>query len=529
MVAALLRRRLTWRGQGGPWTPVLRVVAVLVVLLGIAASAWIARGWDAAVTRQRDERLDRTAASRTVTIRNALHHYEDALQAQRSFWQASDFVSREDFRIFARTLDLPQRYPGLQRISWRVFVPDEEAAAFVAAARRDGAPDFAIRPPGRRAAYYVTLYSELASRFGSTVGLDARATPSVVALEHARDSGQTTMSGQTTLPVDLRLPPAERPVAFELLVPVYRDRAPVGTVAQRRAAFRGWACGQFRATDFLYAATRSVQLSTGAELYDPAVGGDPIAAFPAGFRAAGPDVRTDSVSLGGRTFHLRYAPLPGTPILTERTLPAALLLGAGTAISVLLGTLLWLLAQVGTLYHRVGRLARTDPLTGVLNRRVWDQELPRELARAERNGQPLCVALIDMDRFKAFNDLHGHQAGDRLLKAAGAAWWAHLRDSDLLVRYGGEEFAVLLPECTLADGMVIAERLRTAVPEGTCSIGVAEWARGETADELLARADQALYAAKDGGRDRCCASPSPPAFRRRILEGSSGPSGLEAR
>jgi diguanylate cyclase (GGDEF)-like protein len=530
MVAALLRRRLTWRGQGGLWASALRALAVLVVLLGIAASAWIARGWHAAVTRQRDERLDRTAASRTATIRTALRHYEDALQAQRSLWQASTFVSRDDFRIFARTLDLPRRYPGLQRISWRAFVPDEQAAAFVAGARRDGAPDFTIRPPGRRDAYYVTLYSELASRSGSTIGLDARATASVLAaLEEARDSGQTAMSGQTTLAADLRLPPAERPVAFELLVPVYRDQAPVRTVAQRRAAFRGWACGQFRAADFLNAATRSVQLSTGVELHDPAVGGDPIATFPADFRAAGPDVRTDAVSLGGRTFRLRYAPLPGNPVLTERTIPAWLLLGTGTAISVLLGTLLWLLAQVGTLYQRVGRLARTDPLTGVLNRRVWDQELPRELARAERTGQPLCVALIDMDRFKAFNDRHGHQAGDRLLKAAGAAWWANLRKTDLLVRYGGEEFAVLLPECTLADAMVIAERLRTAVPEGTCSIGVAEWARGETADELLGRADQALYAAKDGGRDRCCASPSPPASRHRILEGSSGPSGLEAR
>jgi diguanylate cyclase (GGDEF)-like protein len=530
MVAASLRRRLTWRGQGGPWASVLRVAAALVVLLGIAASAWIARGWDTAVARQRDERLDRTAASRTATIGNALRHYEDALHAERSLWQASTFVSRDDFKVFARTLDLPHRYPGLQRISWRAFVPDEQADAFIAGARRDGAPDFTIRPPGGRPAYYVTLYSELASRYGSTIGLDARATPSILAaLEQARDSGQTTMSGQTTLAIDLGMPPAERPIAFELFVPVYRDQAPVATVAQRRAAFRGWACGQFRAADLLKAAMRSMQLTTGVELYDPAVGGEPIASFPDGFRAGGPDVRTDEVTLGGRTFKLRHAPLPGNPALTEHTIPASLLLGTGIALSVLLGTLLWLLAQVSSLYQRVGRMARTDALTGVLNRRVLDQELPRELARAARTGQPLCVALIDLDRFKAYNDQHGHQAGDRLLKAAGAAWWANLRRTDLLVRYGGEEFAVVLPDCGLDDAMAIAERLRTAQPEGTCSIGVAEWVPDETVDELIGRADQALYAAKDGGRDRCCASPSPPASRRRILEGSTGPSGLEAR
>jgi diguanylate cyclase (GGDEF)-like protein len=529
MVAAMLLRRLTWRGQGGPWASVLRVAAVLVVLLGIAASAWIARGWDAAVTRQRDERLDHSATSRTTAIGEMLREYESALYAERSLWLASAFVSHKDFETFASSLDLPRRYPGLQGIGWRAFVPHEQADEFVADARRHGPADFTIRPAGERPVYYVTLYNEPASLLDSTWGHDARATPRVLAaLEEARDTGRTRMSGQTTLWPELASQ-AERPVAFELFVPVYRSGALTLTTADRRAAFLGWASGIFNASDFLQAALRSVEQSTGVELYDPAVGGGPIAAFPGGFRAGGPDVRTDSLTLGGRTFRLRYAPLPGNPILTERTIPASLLLGTGVAISVLLGTLLWLLAQVSTLYQRVGRMARTDPLTGVDNRRVWDQELPRELARAARSGQPLCVALIDMDRFKAFNDQHGHQAGDRLLKAAGAAWWASLRKTDLLVRYGGEEFAALLPDCGLDDAMAIAERLRTAQPEGTCSIGVAEWARGETVDELIGRADQALYAAKAGGRNRCCASPSPSAARRRILESSSGPSGLEAR
>jgi diguanylate cyclase (GGDEF)-like protein len=512
MVAASLLRRFAWRGQAGLAVAALRLAAVLVALLGVVASVWIARGWDATVTRQRDERLDRGAASRTTMIGNALSHYEDALQAERSLWHATRVVSREEFRVFARTLDLDRRYPGLQRISWYAFVPDERADAFVASARGDGAPDFTIRPPGRRSAYYVTLYSELAgSGSGSTIGQDARATPSILeALERARDTGQTTISGQTTLQMDLEPPRAERPVAYELSVPVYREHAPTTTVAQRRQAFLGWASGDFRASDFLEKALHSSQATTGVELYDQTA--DPanlVAAFPKGFRAGGPYVRTASLSFGGCTFVLRYAPLPGSPTLTEHTIPGGLLLGAGTSISILLGALLWLLAQVSTLYQRVGRLARTDPLTGVLNRRVWDQELPRELARAARTGQPLCVGLIDLDRFKAYNDRHGHQAGDRLLKVAGAAWSANLRETDLLVRYGGEEFAVLLPDCGPEQAMVIAERLRTALPEGTCSIGIAEWVRGESVDELVRRADRALYAAKDGGRDRSCASPSP--------------------
>jgi diguanylate cyclase (GGDEF)-like protein len=510
MVAASLLRRFAWRGQAGLGAAAMRVAAVLMVLLGVTASAWIARAWDATVTRQRDERLDHGATSRTTAIGDMLRQYETALHAERSLWLASTFVSHRDFEIFADSLDLPRRYPGLQGIGWRAFVPREQADEFLAGARRDGPADFTIRPAGTRPVYYVTLYNEPARLFGSTWGLDARATPSVLAaLEQARDTGRTFMSGQTTLWPDLASQ-AERPVAFELFVPVYRHGAPTATTADRRAAFLGWASGIFNASDLLQAALRSVQPSTGVELYDPAAGSaEPIATFPGGgFRAGGPDLRTDSFTFGGRTFRLRYTPLPGNPTLTERTIPAPLVVTIGIAVSVLLGALLWLLAKVSTLYRRVGRMARTDPLTGVLNRRVWDQELPRELARAARSGQPLCVALIDMDRFKAFNDQHGHQAGDRLLKAAGAAWWANLRKTDLLVRYGGEEFAVLLPDCGLGDAMAIGERLRTALSEGTCSIGVAEWVRDETVDELIRRADQALYAAKAGGRNRCCASPS---------------------
>ncbi|HEV2871623.1 MAG TPA: sensor domain-containing diguanylate cyclase, partial [Actinomycetota bacterium] len=315
----------------------------------------------------------------------------------------------------------------------------------------------------------------------------------------------------------LDLPADQRPVAFELFVPVYAiELRPDAAVAERRRRFVGWATGQFRAGDFLDAAMKTAPPATGVELHDEDVGGDtPVASYPAGFRAAGPDVRQKRFTLGGRSFALRYAPLPGNAILTERAISAWLVLAIGVAASILLGALLWLLAQVGALYREVGRLARTDGLTGVANRRAWDEELPRELARAARSGQPVCVALLDLDHFKAYNDEHGHQAGDRLLKAAAAAWESRLRKTDLLARYGGEEFAVLLPDCALGNAMEIAERLRTAQPEVTCSIGVADWDGREDIGRLVARADRALYAAKAGGRDRCVAEPAPaePALR----------------
>ena len=101
------------------------------------------------------------------------------------------------------------------------------------------------------------------------------------------------------------------------------------------------------------------------------------------------------------------------------------------------------------LLDRLERMAHTDDLTGLINRRAWDLELEREVGRARRNDNPLAVAMLDLDRFKAYNDRHGHQAGDRVLREAASAWRTVLRDTDLLARYGGEEFAVALPGCDL--------------------------------------------------------------------------------
>jgi diguanylate cyclase len=158
--------------------------------------------------------------------------------------------------------------------------------------------------------------------------------------------------------------------------------------------------------------------------------------------------------------------------------------------------------EISRLVSRLEGLARTDPLTGVPNRRVWEEELPRELERARRIGRPLCVAMLDLDNFKGYNDRFGHQAGDRVLKEAASAWRAQVRSTDLLARYGGEEFALLLPACALEDAVNIIERLRGVTPQVTCSVGVASWDFHETPSELIERADQALYAAKAQGRNR---------------------------
>lgn len=161
------------------------------------------------------------------------------------------------------------------------------------------------------------------------------------------------------------------------------------------------------------------------------------------------------------------------------------------------------------LAERLERLALTDELTGLPNRRALMLELERELARAERLGSPLGVAMIDFDRFKEFNDAHGHAEGDRVLRHAARAWRACVRVQDLLARYGGEEFVLLLPDCGGDEEVPLAliERVRAATPyDETVSVGLAIWNGTESPAELLGRADAALYGAKDEGRDRAHAA-----------------------
>lgn len=168
-----------------------------------------------------------------------------------------------------------------------------------------------------------------------------------------------------------------------------------------------------------------------------------------------------------------------------------------------IGRFLTILSDRSRLVDHLARLSLTDQLTGLPNRRAWDDGLERELARAERSGESICVALLDLDRFKAFNDERGHPAGDALLREAAEAWSELLRASDLLARYGGEEFALVFPAWPLESALAVVDRLRAATPGGlTCSAGLVAWRPGETPEQLTNRADAALYEAKRTGRDR---------------------------
>jgi diguanylate cyclase (GGDEF)-like protein len=163
-------------------------------------------------------------------------------------------------------------------------------------------------------------------------------------------------------------------------------------------------------------------------------------------------------------------------------------------------------AQAATLEE----LATTDVLTGTFNRRKFNELILAEIERVRRYGHPLSLLVVDIDHFKRTNDAHGHEAGDEVLIVLAGLIRAGIRATDSLARWGGEEFVVLSPEVSVEEAAGLAERLRSAagtykysfVGRVTASIGVAQHRVGETPDELFARADEALYRAKEGGRDR---------------------------
>jgi diguanylate cyclase (GGDEF)-like protein len=159
---------------------------------------------------------------------------------------------------------------------------------------------------------------------------------------------------------------------------------------------------------------------------------------------------------------------------------------------------------------------RIDGLTGIPNRRTFDQELSKRFQQWRSHGTPLSLVLIDVDHFKQFNDLHGHHAGDAVLSEVADVLSQNVRQMDVVARYGGEEFAAILPGTGIEEARRVAERMRGAIEQSafhyddtelhvTVSAGVAEAALTNDRDVLIKRADAALYAAKDAGRNTCFA------------------------
>jgi len=164
--------------------------------------------------------------------------------------------------------------------------------------------------------------------------------------------------------------------------------------------------------------------------------------------------------------------------------------------------------QIQNVLKVLDQTMRLDHLTGLPNRRAWDESIDELLRDSGASATPLVIAILDLDNFADYNERHGHVGGDGLLKRCAQLWRDTLREGDVLARYGGEEFVVALPGCTPTDAEPIVERMRSATPgDCTVSAGIAAREGEESGSDVISRADRALYEAKQSGRDRVRLAP----------------------
>jgi diguanylate cyclase (GGDEF)-like protein len=292
----------------------------------------------------------------------------------------------------------------------------------------------------------------------------------------------------------------------------------------RRAAFRWWIGF---ATSVLDVSLVSAVLAVFLFIGSPHAAINNLVVFPVYFLALGatsmrPDHRacavTGAVALAEYTLivavaavgwdlnSLAYQPFAHGGFSTGTQLERMLVLVAMTVIS----------TMVNLRMRKPHILSAADSLTGLMNRRTFEERWEGEVARARRYGRPISIAAIDIDYFKQFNDNYGHVVGDLALRSVARVIRSRVRAQDFVARLGGEEFVVALPETACASALAMAEQLRTAVAESsvqlpgsrapvgvTVSVGVASWPEhGEEISRLLERADDRLYEAKLAGRDQ---------------------------
>jgi diguanylate cyclase (GGDEF)-like protein len=311
-------------------------------------------------------------------------------------------------------------------------------------------------------------------------------------LLRARDTGKPAATPVMRLPVG--------GTGINVFRPVYRDRAPTGTAAERRAALIGFAAGAFDVPDLARAATSALPEGVDVSLVER------------GRSVVGPELprgeaATASIRIADRSWLLVVRD-PSRPSV-GLALTIALV---GLSMAALLAALVLLWSR-GERMQELARQASQDPLTGLKNRRRFEEELRVELARSHRYGTPGALLMLDLDHFKQVNDTLGHPAGDRVIAEIAAVLRGRTRETDVLARLGGDEFAIVLPRCDLDEAREVAGEIATSirerteaerdVPPITASIGIATFGTGLrlSYESLLAGADAAMYAAKASGRD----------------------------
>jgi diguanylate cyclase (GGDEF)-like protein len=467
--------------------------------LGIAAVTLIAIGSvvAAAVVYVDDlndfERMQREEAARAAHQMEAVAGLSvDQLTSAAAFFKAEDDLSRHEFEVYGRSLIRQGALAGA------VFIPRVPASKRARYERTHGIEildrtgPLSFRRAAPRRAYfpitYVVAENEGRRRaLGYDLGRDRER---ALYLNRARDTGMAVSSPVISLLIGGR--------GINVFRAVYRDGAPVKTAAQRRRALIAFAAGSFRIEELAATAAEAVSPDVRLQL-----------------AADGATVFGSEEDLSGATVPLRIADRTWTLTMEDPDGPGLSLPLALAVMGITLAALLASLIMTWSRNERMEELERQasqDSLTGLGNRRRFEEDLAAAMARSRRGGSTGALLMLDLDDFKRVNDSRGHPAGDQLIKEIAGVLRKRARKSDTLARLGGDEFAVILPHCSREEALLAAEAIATEVrgyhPGGssdpvTVSIGVAMFGEDPRTSvaTIVSEADTAMYAAKDEGRD----------------------------
>jgi diguanylate cyclase (GGDEF)-like protein len=468
----------------------LGLIVVILLAAGSVIAALLVRAneEDHFDKTQRDEALRSARQANAVALLSV-----GELDTAAAFFQAEGHFNRHEFDVVGNSL---LRRGALTATAYLQRVRDSERREFE---RRHGFPIIDRGAPGRpqpagdRAVYYPVAYAVAEQQPKAPLGFDVGHDPARGPyLRRARDSGRPAATGVMPLLIG--------GAGINVYRPVYRDGAPISTVAQRRAALLGFAAGAFRVNDLADAAIATIPNDVEVQIRS---GGDTILG-PAGELD---DPASAPITVADRTWLLVVRD-PSRPSIALPLLIAVL----GVSLAAVLGALVLVWSRNEHM-RELRRQASQDSLTGLKNRRRFEEDLRLELARSRREGTSGALLMLDLDNFKQVNDTLGHPIGDRVIGEIAGVLDRRTRETDVLARVGGDEFAIVLPHCDAEEARTVGETITMAIrehipkPEGvpqiTASIGIALFGAGTdvSVDSVLTDADAAMYEAKQAGRD----------------------------
>jgi diguanylate cyclase (GGDEF)-like protein len=519
------RRRAASRS--GLYRPAL--VALSVGLLLSLAGAYAVGRWECGVAKVEFERV---AETQVIVMQHGVNEYLSRLVALRTLFEsANEEITRSEFETFSGRLF--EQDSGIRRIAWLPRVNRKERAEYEAAAVSDGISGYRFKSldpadgsssTAAQSDEYFPVFFSTEPKTSMSYGLDYGTDPDRRAtLDHARDDDIVAVL-RTRL---YEVKGGGRPTAEVVCVPVFAKGTSRDTIADRRRNLAGFVVGIFDLTLLLQSirARTAANPAVGINVYPPEADNraenQPAPDFsserdPALQAAKTGPIWSGTLRIGDSSWPVRVFPTAGGALIAHHDRAVAIF-ASGLVITIVLAVYLGLASrnslQLSLANRRVLELAQTDILTGLPNRAYFLERL-QDITSESRRGGAFSILMLDLDRFKNVNDSLGHAAGDALLRQVAERLRSTLRSTDVLARFGGDEFAIVQTECEdqRAGSIDLARRIAKLIAEpfqlpghrveiGT-SIGIAiAPEHGNDQEQLLKKADLALYRSKSAGRN----------------------------